>query len=392
MLAAVTAVWLLVLLTSPSGSWVGYAQAALEASMVGALADWFAVTALFRHPLGLPIPHTAVVVERKDQFGKTLAEFFRENFLSGEAVAARLRTSGAVERAGTWAADPTNARVLARHLLRHTNDLLDATGDDVARYLVQEVRHLAADTPIAGFGAAALRAMGMSTMLDDAIDAAAAMGRRALTDHRDELESRFARDGRWWLPDVVQRRVFDHLVDRACALLDEVAADRSHPYRASARVQLLDLADRLEHDPALAARLESFKTSLVRDDRVGDAFAAFFGGATLRFHEQVRTPGSRVEQRLVHALQGAAERLRDEPDTRERIERSIEVAVSQATTILDDDIDALVTGTIARWDAARTADQLELLLGPDLQYIRINGTIVGGLAGLLIHAIGRSLS
>jgi uncharacterized membrane-anchored protein YjiN (DUF445 family) len=106
----------------------------------------------------------------------------------------------------------------------------------------------------------------------------------------------------------------------------------------------------------------------------------------------VRTPGSRVEQRLVHALQGAAERLRDEPDTRERIERSIEVAVSQATTILDDDIDALVTGTIARWDAARTADQLELLLGPDLQYIRINGTIVGGLAGLLIHAIGRSLS
>ncbi len=391
MLVVVSGLWLLLVLAQPSGDGAGYAQAALEASMVGALADWFAVTALFRHPLGLPIPHTAVVVERKDQFGRTLAEFFRENFLSGASVAHRMRTSNAVVRAATWGADHDNATSLARHVLRHTGDVLDASGDDLARYAVREARVLAADAPIARLSATALRAAVAGSVLDDVIDAGCDLGQRALVDHRADLEASFIRDRPWWLPELVQRRVFEHLVERTSGTLEEVTADRTHPIRLGMRTRFVELADRIERDPALAERLEACKTSVIHDERVGDAFAEFFAGATTRFRAEARTPGSEVEHRLVGAIQHFAARVLEEPDLQVRLERSVEGAVNQLTSVLGEDIDALVTGTIAHWDAARTADQLELLLGPDLQYIRINGTVVGGLAGLLIHTVAQAI-
>ena len=139
----------------------------------------------------------------------------------------------------------------------------------------------------------------------------------------------------------------------------------------------------------LRERIEAWKASVVSDERVGEALTIFVESALERLRVELRAPGSPLEDRLADAVQGLARRVRDEPELRERIERSIDTAVTRATTFLGGDIDALITGTIARWDADRTADQLELLLGPDLQYIRINGTVVGGLAGLLIHAIAQ---
>jgi uncharacterized membrane-anchored protein YjiN (DUF445 family) len=155
------------------------------------------------------------------------------------------------------------------------------------------------------------------------------------------------------------------------------------------RAQLQELADHIERDPVLAARVEAWKRSLVSDPRVNDAFADFFAVAIARFHAQVREPGSSVEIRLVDAIQGLGRRVRDDATIHARVEDTVETIVSRGVDVFGDDIDALVTGTLARWDAARTADQMELLLGPDLQFIRINGTVVGGLAGLLIHAVGQ---
>ena len=391
MLVAVSVAWVVLVAVGPSGSWAGYARAALEASMVGALADWFAVVALFRHPLGIPIPHTAVVVERKDQFARTLAEFFRENFLSGQAVAERLRTSRAVSRAGTWAAEPANATSLARHVLRHARGVLDAAGDDVARVVVDEALTLAAEVPVTDAGANALRGLSESPLVDDVVDRLVVVAGHALDANRDELELRFSRDRPWWLPEAVQRRVFDHVVERVEATLADVRTDPAHPLRATARRQLADLARRMQHDPALADRVERWKHAVLRDPRVAGAMASSVRLAVARFHEQAGTPGSPLETRVANAIEQLGSRVRDDADLHVRVEDAVEVAVSRGVEIFGDDIDALVTGTIARWDADRTADQLELLLGPDLQFIRINGTVVGALAGLAIHAVGQIL-
>ena len=236
-----------------------------------------------------------------------------------------------------------------------------------------------------------MRALSTAAALDDAVDRGIDIARRASSTHRDDLADHFLRDRPWWLPDTAQRRIFDHLVERVEDSLAEVRADPAHPMREQLRTQLVALADRIERDPVLRERIEAWKASVVSDERVGEALTIFVESALERLRVELREPGSPLEDRLADAVQDLARRVRDEPELRERIERSIDTAVTRATTFLGGDIDSLITGTIARWDADRTADQLELLLGPDLQYIRINGTVVGGLAGLLIHAIGQAV-
>jgi uncharacterized membrane-anchored protein YjiN (DUF445 family) len=390
-LMAVSLLWLAMVLAQPSGEWAPYVLAALEASMVGALADWFAVVALFRRPLGLPIPHTAIVVARKEQFGRTLATFFRENFLSGPAVRERVRASGAVVRASAWLADPEHARTLVRNVLGRSASVLDTTGDGLSDFMVRETRALVAGAPVAPLSAALVRAASSSPMLDDVIEAVSVAVRRGLQDHAADLEAIFTGERPWWLPESVQHRLFERLVSRAVVTLHDVERDRSHPARAQVREWLAALADRLEHDPDLAARLRRLQRAVVQDPRFDDTTARLFNGALDRLRAELCAPGSSIEQRIVDAVTYLARRVGDDPAIHVRIEASIEATVERAMAMFGGDVDALVTGTISHWDAGRTADQLELLLGPDLQYIRINGAVVGGLAGLAIHALGQAI-
>jgi uncharacterized membrane-anchored protein YjiN (DUF445 family) len=390
-LAAVSTAWLVLLVAQPAGDWVGYARAALEASMVGALADWFAVTALFRHPLGIPIPHTAIVVERKEQFGQTLATFFRENFLSGATVADRVRTSLAVARTSTWLANREHATTVVRNVLERSGSVLDANAERVVDAIVGEIRHVTTVMPLTGVSSTIVRAAAESPQLDDGIAVACSAARRAILQHGDDLEVMFAGERPWWLPEAVQHRVFEHLVDRTVGVLDAIARNPAHPARARLRTSLFGLADRLEHDDALGARLRDLQAAVARDPRVDEMVTGLVTGVVDGLRADARAPGSRLEQRLVDAVTEGAARVRDDRDLQARIEDSIEAVVDRAMARFGDDVDALVTGTISRWDAARTADQLELLLGPDLQYIRINGAVVGGLAGLLLHAIAQTI-
>jgi hypothetical protein len=187
-LVAVATAWLVILIVAPAGDWAGYVRAALEASMVGALADWFAVVALFRRPLGLPIPHTAIVVARKEQFGQTLATFFRENFLSGVAVAERMRSSASAARASAWLADREHATTMVRNALGRAAGALDTHHERVVDVIVSELRRATAGVPFTEMSASILRAAIESPQLDDGIDAMCAAARRVIAERGDRLE------------------------------------------------------------------------------------------------------------------------------------------------------------------------------------------------------------
>jgi len=388
-LVVVSAAWLAIVLADPSGDWAGYARATLEASMVGALADWFAVVALFRRPLGLPIPHTAIVVARKEQFAQTLAIFFRENFLSGAAVGERLRTSRAVERAATWVAEPEHATRIVREVAKRGAGAFDDHREQLTGALVGELRQVVLRAPAAEVAATVVRAAASGRGFDEAVDRGCTAARRAVVEHADEMEEMFIGERPWWLPEMVQHRLFEHLVERVLDGLDAVADDPTHPARSRLRLALVELADRLEHDSELGARVKAFQQSLADDPRVREALTRIVDDNLDRLRSEVLTPGSAAEARLVEVAAALGRRVRDDPALQERIERAIEAAVTEGVSRFGADVDALVTGTISRWDAARTADQLELLLGPDLQYIRINGAVVGALAGLLIYSVAR---
>jgi len=390
-LLAVTTAWLAILIVAPTGEWAGYVRAALEASMVGALADWFAVTALFRRPLGLPIPHTAIVVARKEQFAQTLAAFFRENFLSGAAIAERMQSSGWVVRASTWLAEREHATGLVRNVLDRGAGALDLHHDRAVELVVSELRRASAGAPLAEASAAILRAAIQSPHLDDGIEAMCTTAQRILTDRGDRLEEMLVAERPWWLPEALQHRIFEYLLDRTVETLDAIGRDPRHPARQQLRGALVDLVERLEHDPAFGDRLRDLQRTVADDPRVDAVLTDVVAGVLDRLQVEARSPGSPLEGRIVDLIVDLAVRLRDDAALRARIEQGVEAVVDRTMTRFGADVDAVVTGTIASWDTARTADQLELLLGPDLQYIRINGAVVGALAGLVLYAIAQML-
>ena len=385
-LVFVTAVFLVSLLFD--GTWAEYLRAAAEAGMVGGLADWFAVTALFRHPLGLPIPHTAVIPERKDQFGLTLGEFVQRNFLSSDTLGERVRTARVADRAATWLADPANAANVAGRLADAAAWGIDLIEDeDVHVALDQVVRRRAEATNLAALAGRALRAATATDRHHEVLGAAVAALDRFLDENRETLRTRYHRESPWWLPEAVDDRIFDRLVDGAGRLLGEVAADPDHELRKELDRRLRDLADQLEHSPELRERGEQLKAELLGSPELRTWTRSVWEDAKAALRAQADDPDSEVRRRLATTVASVGHRLQQEPELRDAVEAAAERGARYVAEHFHDEITGLVTSTVQRWDATETSGKLELLLGRDLQFIRINGTVVGGVAGLAIHAV-----
>jgi uncharacterized membrane-anchored protein YjiN (DUF445 family) len=372
-----------------SGGWVPYAEATLEASMVGGLADWFAITALFRHPLGIPIPHTAVIRSRKDQFARTMALFIQENFTRPELLAERVRAAHVVERAARWLTERDRADLVAKHASRALLAGVEMVPDEqVERVLATQLSRAAASVPVAPLLAGGVRAAAGDGG-DDAVEWLIGELERLIAGNRDVLRERFREGAPWWLPEAVEDRVFVQIVDQVVALLRDARRDPDHALRSRLREQLGELADRLETSPELAARVEEVKQRLLASDAFRQWCGDAWTGARDALRDASADDGSELRRRLADLVAGFGHRLATEPELRSRVERLVEDALARVTVQLNEEAGRVVSATIERWDAEQTSDKLELLLGRDLQYIRINGTVVGGLVGLAIHSIAQ---
>jgi uncharacterized membrane-anchored protein YjiN (DUF445 family) len=389
MLGAVTAVFAVATVAGGHG-WVGYLQATAEASMVGGLADWFAVVALFRHPLGLPIPHTAVIPERKDQFGETLGDFVQSSFLTPDTIAERVRTAAIGNRLGTWLGQPANADRVARHVMDAAVAAADLVrDDDVHRAIEEFVRDRVESIELAPLAGRALRMATEGGRHRELIDAAIGGLDRYLDTHRTELQARFGDKSPWWLPGAVEDRIADRLIDGVRAVLAQMAADPDHELRRELDNRLVALAGELETSPDLRARGEQMKHDLLEHPAVREWFVSLWADLKSQLRDQADDADSELRRRLATAVAATGERLREDPALSERVTEAVEAGARYVAAQFSDEIGNIVTGTIARWDGAETAHRLELLLGPDLQFIRINGTVVGGLAGLALHTIAQ---
>jgi uncharacterized membrane-anchored protein YjiN (DUF445 family) len=356
--------------------------------MVGGLADWFAITALFRHPLGLPIPHTAIVVERKDRFAETLGNFIQRSFLSPEAVSARLHGSGALQRAAAWLADERNAENLsgrASELIVAGADVLrDDDMQDVIDGLVRQRLESVALAPVAG---RALQQLTRDGRHEPIIDEACQGLSHYLREHGAEMHHRLGIHSPWWLPGAVSRSLVERLLARTELVLDDMARNRHHPLRQQLDAELTKLAEQLQTDQRMRRRGEELKAEFLAQPTVRNFAADAWRDFKADLRVQAAEPGSELRVRLTEIFSQTGQRLRDDPDLARSAERSLDAIIRLVLDSFEGELIALVTGTIGRWDAADTSRRLELLLGPDLQWIRINGTVVGGLAGLALHAI-----
>ncbi|MET0726922.1 MAG: DUF445 domain-containing protein [Acidimicrobiales bacterium] len=393
LLAVVAAIFLATVVAGAEGdSVLGYVQATAEASMVGGLADWFAVVALFRHPLGVPIPHTAIITERKEQFAETLGEFIQESFLTPDAVAERVRLAGVGRRFAHWLGDPVNADKLASHALDGAVEVVDLLEDDhvhdILEGLVREGVTSASIVPLTGRALAALTKEGRHT---EVVDASLRGLDRYLDEHRIELQTRFRDQSPWWLPGAVEDRIFERLLDGVRAVLDDMANDRRHGLRRALDGRILRFVDELQTSPELRARGEQLTRDLLDRPELRGWVASVWTDVKAQLRTQATEPGSDLHRQLAAAISSSAQRMLAEPALTAKVDEVAESAARYVVGHFGGEITELVSTTIARWDGQETSDRLELLLGPDLQFIRINGTVVGGAAGLLLHAVAQAL-
>jgi uncharacterized membrane-anchored protein YjiN (DUF445 family) len=392
LLVVMAVVFVVVTVIGGDGTAMGYVRAGVEASLVGGLADWFAVTALFRHPLGVPIPHTAIIKERKDQFGQTLGAFVQENFLTPETVAERVRTARVAERLAAWLCDERNADLVAGYAGDAVIALADVVRDEDVQRLIHEEMERAVDAvPVARIAARGLRMLTEEGRHQELFDVVLRGLDTFLEDNRETLRQRFALDSPWWLPGAAEDRIFERLLDGVRRLLDDVNDNPEHEVRAHVTAWANDLADRLETSPELTARGDQLKRELLEHPELRKWSASMWTDLKARIRAEAGDEQSALHRRVAGAVRSFGARLRDDATLQAKAD---EIAVSAVRYVADhfhDEIGSLVTSTVARWDADETSHKLELLLGPDLQFIRINGTVIGGLAGVLIHGAAQLL-
>ncbi len=386
-LLALATVVFLVLTLWADGTTAGYGQAVAEAAMVGGLADWFAVTALFRHPLGIPIPHTAIIVARKDQFGETLGAFIQDAFLTPDAIVARLQAAQVGPRLAAWLRDPENADRLAGEVLDGAVQAADLIADDdVQRIVHGAVRARVESAPVAPMAGRILEFLIRDGRHQQVLDAGLRELDRYVEEHRSDLRAQLGEASPWWLPGAAEDRLFDRLIEGFRTLVQAMLADEQHQLRRRFETRLATLAEELQTSPELRARGEQLKEELLSQPEIGEWVDALWQDAKAQLREQATRSDGELRRHLTEMVVAVGERL-DEPAMAARVDEALTTAATYVVDRFHGEIVTLVSGTIERWDAAETADRLELLLGPDLQFIRINGTVVGALAGLVLHTV-----
>ncbi len=395
LLALVTLAVLVVAITTERDGATGYLRAALEAAMVGGLADWFAVVAIFRHPLGLPIPHTAVIVTRKDQFAQTLGQFVQEHFLNAATISERVRSLGVADRASAWvlerdtAGDPVNAARLAGHAAELVVRLAEAVEDDDLVHAAETaVRSKLADVDVAPLGARLLTMATEEGRHRELVDAVLVGLDTFLAENEPLLRERFSSESPWWVPEVVDARIFERLLAGVRAIMRGDTVGGSDELRSRIDLAVARIIGRLEEDDAWRDRLEELKVELLDHPALRSFLDSLWADTKETLRTEALDGGSALRQRLTALVVSAAERFRADEHAMTRVDELAEQTASAVVETFGDEITRLISATIAQWDGEETASRMELLLGRDLQFIRINGTIVGGLAGLLIHAVG----
>ena len=373
-------------------AWIGYVGAAAEAGMVGALADWFAVTALFRHPLGLKIPHTAIIKRKKDQLGEGLGTFVRENFLSPDVVETKLRDAEIAGRLGKWLAEPEHAARVATETATVLRAGVELLNDEDIQHVIDRtiVKRLAEPQwgpPVGRVLAQLLAERRQEALIQLLCDRAFEWALNA----GPTIDRVVLRDSPTWSPKFVDHLVGDRIHRELMDFTDKVRRDPDHELRQSATRFLFEFASDLQSDPATISRAETVKEQLMERDEVTRAAETAWKTLKRLMLDGVDDPSSALRGRIADSVVRIGESLRDDAELRDKVDNWIVRGAQHLATQYGAEATTIITDTIERWDAEEASRRIELHVGRDLQFIRINGTVVGALAGLVIYTIAQLL-
>ena len=387
LLLALMAALFFLTLQRPEG-WAGWVHAFAEAGMVGAFADWFAVVALFRHPMGIPIPHTAIIPHRKNEIGENLARFVADHFLHPEVVRVKLQSANLAKNSAEWLKSPAGHERVLDLGVRASQWVLGALHEERVRQFIRKL------------GQRQLADVNLAPMLGKTLDWLVQDGRHQeiltqslrfalvlLHDNREQIRGNVQRESPWWMPGFVDDRILVQMLDRIETLLLEMSLNPDHVMRGNFNQWMLRWAAELQHDPDYLRLGQQLKQGLLENGDLQDYLYRLWMDLVTGLESDLENPESPLRRQLGDLLSGLAEELENDPEMQAWMN---EWLIDSAVSIVDENrhsIASLISDTVRGWDAVETSQRIEQAIGRDLQFIRINGTLVGGLVGLVIHAI-----
>ena len=372
--------------------WVGWVNAGSEAAMVGALADWFAVTAIFRHPLGIPVPHTALVKRRKDELGRSLQQFVTNNFLTEDIFREKIREAQVAQRLAEWLTDPAHRRSVLEQVVKGATVLLGRVKDDDIRDVVRNTilprLNREPMSPVAG-------AFLEGIVADDAhrglIDVVFRELHAWLLRHPEAMRSVINERSPAWSPRWLDKRLvawgYDQVLDWTTSVMD----DPHHPARTALDELLARLAQDLQHDESIMARTEGIKERVLANPAVTTTVITLWDSIRDSLTAAMDDRDSSLWARADGWLTELSASLATDPELRATVDDRVQDIVGFLVSTYGDELATVISSTVERWDADEASERIELFVGRDLQFIRINGTVVGALAGLGIHAVSQVL-
>jgi len=387
LLLALMAALFFVTLNRPE-AWAGWLHAFSEAGMVGAFADWFAVVALFRHPMGIPIPHTAIIPRRKNEIGENLAGFVAEHFLHPDVVRTKLESANLASKTAQWLKSPAGHERVLDLGIRLVQWILGALHEERVRRFIGRL------------GSRQLAQLNLAPLLGRTLDWLVQDGRHQevltqslrfalvmLNDNRELIRGNVQNESPWWMPGFVDDKIVVQMLDRIETLLLEMSLDPDHPMRGDFNRFVARWANELQHSPEYNRWGEQIRASMLENGDLQDYLYRLWSDLATGLEADLQNRDSQLRSQLSGLLSGLAEEL----DNDEEMQAWVNAWLVESSVALVDEnrqaIASLISDTLRSWDATETSERIEQAIGRDLQFIRINGTLVGGLVGLVIHAI-----
>ena len=370
--------------------WLGWVQAFSEAALVGGLADWFAVTALFKHPLGIPIPHTAIIPARKDRVGQVLGGFVQRNFLNRQVVEVRLIEAKLGGRLARWLSNPANSRLVAGHAARALVTAAESLRDDdvqsmIDRTLADRIRA----TKVAPIVGKALSVITAGDRHQELLNEAIRLAAKAVEENEDVIRKRIEAETPWWVPGAIDDKIFEKVVSGIERTLTEIRDQDDHPLRLRFDAALKRFIDDLHNSPEVMARAEQLKEELLGADAVRHFSSSIWRDTKQALVRRAESAEERDVDTIANGLARLGQAILDDPALLERVDGWLRNGVLALVERYQSEVGDLIAYTVRGWDPTATSRRIELAIGRDLQFIRINGTLVGGLVGLILYAITR---
>lgn len=371
-----------------TAAWIGFVRAFAEAAMVGALADWFAVTALFRHPLNVPIPHTAIIRKNKDRIGASLGNFVENNFLTAEVISTKLQTMDIPHRIADWLSDPENSTEIANRITSSVPQLLNALRhDEIQRFLEENIATRVRALEVAPLAGNILSALTAGNRHQVLLDEGLLLAERILDQNKEFIRQKIDEESPWFVPKFVDDKIHERIITKAEQTLRDVNADYNHELRQRFNTAMQTFITNLRTSEEYKQKVEKMKEDLLENPVVRQYFSSLWTDVKNRIITDIERPESKIRSQITESLQSVSTALLEDESVRRRINAWLQETLVALVIARKSEITSIISDTVKKWDADTMSDRVELYIGRDLQFIRINGTLVGGTVGVVIYAI-----